>query len=123
MVPAFIFILHFALIIYVFIKYKKDGTGEGFLAAAFVGIIFAVGWTVATILTNLIFAFDWFEKWYWQNLDSWVLLRIRKEFSRDTISLLILTSIEIVFYYFFFIDKRKIPSKKDTPSSGSTTSV
>jgi len=30
-----------------FIKYKKESIGEGFLAIAFVGIVFAVGWTIA----------------------------------------------------------------------------
>ena len=123
MVPAFIYILHLALIIYAFMKYKKEGIGEGLLAVAFIGIIFAVGWTIATILTNLLFAFDWFETWYWQHLDSWILLRIRKEFSRDTISLLILTGIEIVFYYCCFIDKGDKSKEKDTSSSNSTTSA
>jgi hypothetical protein len=123
MVPAFIFILHFILILYAFLKYKKESVGEGLLAITFVGIIFAVSWTIATILTNLLFAIDWFEKWYWQNLNSWVLLRIRKEFSRDTISLLILTSIEIVFYYFFFLSGEKKTSKKVTSSTDSTTST
>jgi hypothetical protein len=120
MVPAYIFLLHLVLIIYAFIRYKKEGIGEGLLAIAFIGIIFAVGWTIATILTNLLFSFDWFEKWYWQHLDSWILLRIRKEFSRDTISLLILTGIEIVFYYYFFIDQGKKQIEKDTSSQDSS---
>jgi hypothetical protein len=108
MVAAFIFILHFMLIVYAFVTSKKESIGEGFLAVAFVGIVFAVSWTIAAMITNLIFSIDWFEQWYWQPLNSWVWQKIRKEISRDTISLLFLTSGEIVFYYFYFL-----PSTKD----------
>ncbi len=112
MVAAYIFFLHVVLIVFAFIKYKKESISEGFLAVAFVCIVFAVGWTIAAILTNLLFSPDWFIKWYWQPLNSWVLVRIRKEISRDTISLLFLTAMEIAFYYFYFLtesneDKRK----------------
>ena len=72
MVAAYIFFLHIVLVIFAFIKYKKESLGEGFLAIAFVGIVFAVGWTIGAILTNLLFAPEWFIKWYWQPLDSWV---------------------------------------------------
>jgi hypothetical protein len=121
MVAAFIFILHFLLVVFAFIKYKKEGIGEGFLAIAFVGIVFAVGWTIAAILTNLLFAPEWFIKWYWQPLDSWFWRTIRKEISRDAISLLFLTAMEIAFYYFYFISdvKQEKETKKEetTPST------
>jgi hypothetical protein len=123
MVPAVIYILHIILIIYAFLKYKKESLSEGFLAIAFVCIIFAVGWTIATIITNLLFAIDGFEKWYWQNLDSWILLRIRKEFSRDTISLVILTVFEMIFYYYFLGDRKGKQQKQDQKSSDSSTSA
>lgn len=103
MVSAFIFILHFITAVYAFIVYKKESVGEGFLAVAFVGIVFAVSWTIASMLTNLLFSIDWFVRWYWQPLDSWVWRVVRKEFNYDTISLLILTGIEFVFYYFYFL--------------------
>jgi hypothetical protein len=117
MVAAFIFILHFLLVVFAFIKYKKESIGEGFLAIAFVGIVFAVGWTIAAILTNLLFAPEWFIKWYWQPLDSWFWRTIRKEISRDTISLLILTAMETAFYYFYFVSDLK----KDTETTNEKT--
>jgi len=123
MVAGFIFILHFVLVVFVFIKYKKEGIGEGFLAVAFVAIIFAVTWTIAAILTNLLFTPEWFVKWYWQPLNSWVWLKIRKEISRDTISLLFLTVIEIAFYYFFFLKELIQDNKKKEESSTPTTSA
>lgn len=97
--------------------------GEGFLAIAFIGIIFAVGWTIATMATNLLFAPEWFVQWYWQPLDSWVWRTVRKEISRDAISLLILTGGEIAFYYFYFRIGAKKPDKKESSSSESTTSL
>jgi hypothetical protein len=123
MVAAFIFLLHGFFIIYVFVTYKKESIGEGLLAVAFIGIVFAVGWTIATMLTNLLFSPEWFIKWYWQPLDSWVIRTIRKEISRDTISLLILTSGEIAFYYFFFSLEKKKSSTKNDLSSGPPTSI
>jgi len=119
MVSAFIFILHFITAVYAFIVYKKESVGEGFLAVAFVGIVFAVSWTIASMLTNLLFSIDWFVRWYWQPLDSWVWQVVRKEFNYDTISLLILTGIEFVFYYFYFLKETNKPLKK----SGSPTNI
>ncbi|RPI06244.1 MAG: hypothetical protein EHM64_03615 [Ignavibacteriae bacterium] len=112
MTSAFIFILHMVLVIFAFVKYKKESLGEGFLAVAFVGIVFAVGWTIAAILTNLLFAPEWFIKWYWQPLESWTWVVIRKEINRDTISLLFLTALEICFYYFYFMTDAKQDGKK-----------
>jgi hypothetical protein len=123
MVSAFIFFLHFVMAVYAFIQYKKESIGEGFLAIAFVGIVFAVSWTIASMLTNLLFTFEWFVRWYWQPLNSWMWRVVRKEISRDTISLLILTSGEVVFYYLFFLAKPKEPSTKSDSSSDRTTSA
>jgi hypothetical protein len=123
MVSAFIFFLHFVMAVYAFMIYKKESMSDGFLAIAFVGIVFAVGWTIASMLTNLLFTIEWFVQWYWQPLDSWIWRIVRNEISRDTISLLILTSGEVVFYYLFFLTKPKGPSKKDDSPSDLTTSA
>jgi hypothetical protein len=123
MVSAFIFFLHFVMAVYAFMIYKKESMSDGFLAIAFVGIVFAVGWTIASMLTNLLFTLKWFVQWYWQPLDSWIWRIVRNEISRDTISLLILTSGEVVFYYLFFLTKPKGPSKKDDSPSDLTTSA
>ena len=123
MTAAFIFILHIILVIYTFITYKKESVGEGFLAVAFVGIVFAVGWTIAAILTNLLFTPEWFIKWYWQPLDSWVWRTIRKEISRDTISLLLLTAMELAFYYFYFLSDGKEDQRKENEAGTPPTST
>jgi hypothetical protein len=121
MVTAYIFFLHFLLVVFAFIKYKKESIGEGFLAVAFVGIVFAVGWTIAAILTNLLFAPEWFIKWYWQPLDSWVWRIIRKEISRDAISLMFLVGIEVVFYYFYFFIDASHENEKEKDTDTPTT--
>lgn len=116
MVAVFIFGLHVIAVIYAFFKYKKEGLSEGLLAIAFMAIVFAVGWTIATMLTNLLFTPEAFIKWYYAPTDSFFLQTLRKEISRDTISLLILTAGELGFYYLFLRGEKQKKSKKSNPS-------
>lgn len=100
MVAFFIFVLHALGFVYAFVTRKRDGgTSEGILAVAFMGIVFAVGWTIATMLTNLLFTPEFFVKWYYQHTESPFLSALREEFNRDTISLSVLTLGELCFYY------------------------
>lgn len=102
MASAFIFFLHACAAIYAFVTRRRaGGLSEGLLAVAFVGIIFAVGWTIATVITNLLFTPEFFVKWYYHQTDSLFLRTLRKEMNRDTISLLLLTFGEVGFYYTF----------------------
>jgi hypothetical protein len=106
MASAFIFLLHICAAIYAFITRRRaGGLSEGVLAVAFMGIVFAVGWTIATVLTNLLFTPEFFIKWYYHQTDSLFLLTLRKEINRDTISLLLLTFGEVGFYYLFLQGK------------------
>ena len=102
MAAAFIFFLHVCAVMYAFITRRRaGGMSEGLLAVAFLGIVFAVGWTIATVLTNLLFTPEFFIKWYYHQTDSQFLRTLRKELNRDTISLLLLTFGEVGFYYVF----------------------
>jgi hypothetical protein len=102
MAAAFIFILHICAAIYAFVTRRREGgMSEGLLAVAFIAIVFAVGWTIATVLTNLLFTPEFFIKWYYHQTDSLFLRTLRKELNRDTISLLLLTFGELGFYYLF----------------------
>jgi hypothetical protein len=102
MVAAYIFLLHIVAVGYAFISRKRTGgLSEGLLAVAFMGIVFAVGWTISTMLTNLLFTPEFFIKWYYHQTDSLFIHILRKEVSRDTISLLILMFGEVGFYYLF----------------------
>jgi len=106
MAAAFIFFLHACAVIYAFVtRQREGGWSEGLLAVAFLGIVFAVGWTISTVLTNLLFTPEFFIKWYYHQTDSLFLRTLRRELNRDTISLLLLTFGEVGFYYFFFRGK------------------
>jgi hypothetical protein len=114
MVSALIFALHGIAAFIGFFRYKKEGFGDGLLAVGFMAIIFAVGWTIATMLTNLLFTPDWFIKWYYQPLDSFFWLTVRKEINRDAISLMILTAGEIGFYYAFLGESFRTSKRQDS---------
>ena len=102
MVAFFIFLLHAFAFVYGFFSRKKaGGLNEGLLAVAFMGIVFAVGWTISTMLTNLLFTPELFIRWYYQQTNSYFFRILRQEISRDTISLLILTFGELGFYYLY----------------------
>ena len=106
MTAAFIFFLHFCAAIYAFVTRRREGGMiDGVLAVAFLIIVFAVGWTIATVLTNLLFTPEFFIKWYYHQTDSLFLRTLRKELNRDTISLLFLTFGEVGFYYLFLQGK------------------
>jgi hypothetical protein len=59
------------------------------------------------MLTNLLFTPEFFIKWYYQPTDSFFIYILRKEISRDTISLLILMFGEVGFYYLFLNESIK----------------
>ena len=118
MASAFIFFLHACAALYAFVTRRREGgVSEGLLAVAFLGIIFAVGWTISTVLTNLLFTPEFFIKWYYHQTDSLLLRTLRKELNRDTISLLLLTFGELGFYHFFLKGKdegsHELPTKED----------
>ena len=120
MAAAFIFLLHVCAVMYAFITRRRaGGMSEGLLAVAFLGIVFAVGWTIATVLTNLLFTPEFFIKWYYHQTDSQFLRTLRKELNRDTISLLLLTFGEVGFYYVFLRasdEKSQEPQAEDKKS-------
>jgi len=108
MVSFFILLLHLAGFTYAFVTRKRDGgISEGLLAIAFMGIVFAVGWTISTMLTNLLFTPEFFIRWYYQHTNSFFFRILRKELSRDAIPLVILTLGEVGFYYLLLRGKKK----------------
>ncbi len=101
MIAAFILLIHFIAAVYAFVKYKKEGIGEGFLAAAFVVIIFSVGWTISTMISKIIFPSDLVGRWVTHLQGSQLSRMVAKELTIDTFSLFLLTIGEVVFYYFY----------------------
>jgi hypothetical protein len=119
MVAAFILALHFIAALYAFIRWKKSGgLAEGLLAVAFIAIVFAVGWTIATMLTNLLFTPEFFIRWYYGETRSFFLQTLRRELNRDAISLLLLTFGEVAFYYFYLRSEKR--ERKTAGNDGKT---
>jgi hypothetical protein len=87
MVSAFIFFIHiiFALIICTK-KWQDENLSSGFINLALIGVLFAVGWSVAGIIAKLVLTPEGFGK----------------EFNRDAFSLSILTIAEYFFYRFYY---------------------
>ena len=105
MVEVSIFSLHGVAAIYAFITRRKEGgLAEGFLAVAFVAIIFSVGWTIMTMLTRLVFSQEGLATW----------------FNRDAITLTLLTLGEAVFYFFFLRSDKENDSAGEGGESSST---
>jgi glucan phosphoethanolaminetransferase (alkaline phosphatase superfamily) len=90
MIPLIVFYLHILAFVAVFTKrYQAESIGEGFLAVFFMGLIFFVGWAMASFIMKLLMPEAGLAPW----------------FDRDAASLLLLTLAEGVLYYFYFRDE------------------
>jgi hypothetical protein len=83
MITAFIFFAHliFALIIFTK-KWQDEGLKTGFLNLALIGVLFSVGWSIATIIAKIFMEPEGLGMFY----------------DRDTFSLTILSIGEYFFY-------------------------
>ncbi len=87
MINVFIFLAHIIFLVYVFIKTKRtDSIGSAINNAALIIIIFAVLWAVSNFVVNFLFDAEGLGNF----------------FDRDTISLTIVTLVEIIFYWKFY---------------------
>lgn len=102
MIPLIVFYLHVVGITAVFTKrYQAGGWGEGFLAVFFMGLIFFVGWAMASFILKLVMDGAGLAPW----LD------------RDAASLVLLTLAESVLYYFYFKDEQNAPPEAEESRS------
>jgi hypothetical protein len=87
MIALIIFYIHAVAAAAAFTRqYQEEDLGAGVLAVAFMGIIFSVGWSIATFLLKLVIS----EK----GLAPWC--------TRDVLGLAALSIGEGVFYYLYF---------------------
>lgn len=94
MITLFIFYLHLIAAVWVFTsRWQRSGIKEAFLATVFITLLFSVGWSISTVIMKLVIEEKGFGFW----LD------------RDTMSLLLLTIIEGVFYYVQYVRKQRRP--------------
>ena len=87
MIIAFIFFIHliFALIIFTK-KWQEENLSSAFLNVGLIGVLFAVGWSIAGIISKLIMEPKGFGLYY----------------DRDTFSLTLLTIGEYFFYRIYY---------------------
>lgn len=95
MIPVFVFWLHITAAVYLFSKkYYEETLGEALLSLAFAAIIFTAGWTLSSFIVNFTIGFK----------------GLSRTFNGDSLSLILLTVLEIIFYHFWF----KKPGPKAT---------
>lgn len=121
MIIGFIFSLHLIFIIYVFIlKIRRESLSAGLISTAFIIILFAVGWSLASLFANNILPYSFYEfarKIFKPAIDfianvsesflekplinpneSW------KEINGDSFGLFLLTIAEFFFYKSYYKD-------------------
>ena len=114
MIDAIIFFGHTIFAVYAFARsYQVDGLLQAFLNVAFIIILFAVGWTISDLLVGFVIPVEGYTIATPHSKAAFALLKMTGVFvpgsdgystvsPKDTISLILLTVIEIFFYRFYF---------------------
>lgn len=77
-------------------KWQEEGLSAGFLNLALIGILFAVGWTIAGMIAKLVMEQEGLGIY----------------FDRDTFSLTLLTIAEFFFYRFYYKEISTVADKE-----------
>ena len=89
MANVFILAIHIIFIAVVIVKkYKSGSPGDAAINALLILILFSVGWSLISLVTNNFLEPEWFSK----------------DFDRSSVSLSILTIAEFFFYKSFYAD-------------------
>jgi hypothetical protein len=87
MITAFIFFVHLFFVLIIFTKkWQDEGLSSAFLNLGLIGILFAVGWSISTMILKLFIDQKGFGIY----------------FDRDTFSLSLLTIAEYFFYKMYY---------------------
>ncbi|OGU72338.1 MAG: hypothetical protein A2V93_01615 [Ignavibacteria bacterium RBG_16_34_14] len=87
MITAFIFFAHLFFALYIFTKkWQNENLKGAFLNLVLIGILFSVGWTIATVIAKIFMD----EKGF------------GIQFNRDTFSLTLLSITEFFFYRIYY---------------------
>ena len=91
MLILIIFYLHITGAVIAFTsRWQEEGWSDGFMVLGFMGLIFAIGWTMVGLVIHFI-----------------IPRGIPKVLDSDSLSLLMLTLLEGALYYFYFIKGEK----------------
>ena len=114
MIPVLIFFAHAIFAVWAFAKsYQTDGIVQAFLNVIFIIILFTVGWTISDLLVGFIVSSNGYEillpsgkvAMFFLKMTGFIQLfgnGYGKIMPKDSISLIVLTTIEYFFYRFYF---------------------
>jgi hypothetical protein len=113
MIPVLIFYLHTIFAVYAFARsYQSDGLLQAFLNIAFIITLFAVGWTICDLIVGFFISPEGYRVLMPESVVLLFMLKISGFFAqegthviltpKDSVSLILLTFIEIIFYNFYF---------------------
>ena len=99
MIPVLIFWIHIVGGVYLFVKrYSEETLSEAFLSLGFAAIVFTAGWTLSSFVIRIAFG----QKGISEILNS------------DSLSLILLTLLEAVFYRLWFRKSKRSDHLEET---------
>jgi hypothetical protein len=119
MVAVLIFFVHAIFAVWAFTKsYQNDGWMQAFLNFAFIIILFSVGWTLSDLIMGIFIRDNGYIFYAGYNPVLLVILKLTGIYRplgdgsamllpKDTVSLILLSTIEFIFYRFFFRNTKK----------------
>ncbi len=114
MIDVTIFFGHTIFAVYAFVRsFQTDGLLQAILNVTFIIVLFAVGWTISDLVVGLVIPASGYSIPNPGNPFLFVVLKMTGFFTpgnsgygilapKDTISLILLTIMEIFFYKFYF---------------------
>lgn len=120
LIAVIIFFIHIIFAFWAFSKsYQTDGWLQAFLNLAFIVTLFSVGWTIADLFMGMIIPVNGYIINTHQNALLLVLLKLTGFYKplgdgnalllpKDTLSLILLSTIELFFYKFYFRSTKKV---------------
>ena len=114
MIPVLIFFAHAIFAVWAFAKsYQTDGIVQAFLNVFFIVILFTVGWTISDLMVGFVISSEGYEIMLPASKISMFFLKTTgfiqlygngygRILPKDSISLIVLTTIEYFFYRFYF---------------------
>jgi hypothetical protein len=114
LIAVIIFYLHLIFACYVFCKtFQSDGVVMAFLNVAFIVVLFTVGWTLSDLITGLFISENGYRIMIPQSKLFLTFIKLTGFFKpesadyakllpKDPIALVFLSTIEVLFYRFFF---------------------
>lgn len=114
MIPVIIFFAHAVFAVWAFAKsFQSDGIVQAFLNVFFIVILFTVGWTISDLLVGFFVSSSGYEILLPSGKVAMFFLKITgfinvygngygRILPKDSISLVVLSTIEYFFYKFYF---------------------